>query len=79
MTSSTDSQGSSGRNNGNLGGGGGGGGGGGVMMRPAERFGPRTSEREGSLALNTNKNSNSFNQSVENKIFIGQGASNGLL
>ena len=78
MTSSTDSQGSSGRNNGNLGGGGGGGGCG-VMMRPAERFRPRTSEREGSLALNTNKNSNSFNQSVENKIFIGQGASNGLL
>ena len=62
-----------GNNNGNLGGGGG------VMMRPVERLRPRTTEREGSLALNTSKNSNSFNQSVENKIFIGQGASNGLL
>ena len=60
---------------GNLGEGGGGGG----MMRPAERFRPWSSEREGSLALSTSKNSNSFNQSVENKIFIGQGASNGLL
>ena len=73
MRSNSGSQGSSGNNNGNLGGGGG------VMVRPVERFRPRTTEREGSLALNTSKNSNSFNQSVENKIFIGQGASNGLL
>ena len=75
MTSKVVSQCSSGKNNGNLVGGGGGG----VMMRPVERFRPWTSEREGSLALNTSKNSNSFNQSVENKILIGQGASNGLL
>ena len=77
----TSNLGSSGRNNGILAGGVGGlgGVGGRARMRPVERCRPWTSEREGSLAHNPSKNSNSFNQSVENKIFIGQGASNGLL
>ena len=46
------------------------------MMRPVERIRQRPNERE-TPAIGKN-NSNSINQSLENKNFIGQGASNGL-
>ena len=63
-----------GKNNGNLGGGYNGRNE--IMMRPVERIRQRPNERE-TPAIGKN-NSNSINQSLENKNFIGQGASNGL-
>ena len=66
------------RNNGNLGGGAlaGYSGRSEIMMKPVERLRQWPAERE-TPTIGKN-NSNSMNQSLENKNFIGQGASNGL-